>query len=212
MRNIINKHKFFWTQKAFLFDAFLGLFLLFVGLFATYYANSYTVMHASNSVTDILLDNLPVVNVDFIYSGGALLFLIIIGIVLLIEPRRIPFTLKSISIFFLTRSLFMVMTHIAPPANALYIQGEDIFHRISSGDDLFFSAHTGLPFLLTLIFWDEKYLRYLFLFSTLIGGTAVILGHLHYSIDVFSAVFITFGVFQISRRIFHRDYLLMKTP
>jgi hypothetical protein len=104
----------------------------------------------------------------------------------------------------------MVMTHIAPPANALYIQGEDIFHRISSGDDLFFSAHTGLPFLLTLIFWNEKYLKYFFLFSTLVGGTAVLLGHLHYSIDVFSAVFITFGVFQISKWLFNRDYLLMK--
>jgi len=212
VKNIIKKHKFFWTQKAFLFDVFLGLVLLFVSLFATYYANSYTVIHASNSVTDILLDNLPIVNVDLIYSEGALLFIIIIGIILFIEPRRIPFTLKSISIFFLTRSFFMVMTHVAPPANALYIQGEDIFHRISSGDDLFFSAHTGLPFLLTLIFWNEKYLKYFFLFSALIGGTAVLLGHLHYSIDVFSAVFITFGVFQISKWLFNRDYLMMRAP
>jgi nitrate reductase gamma subunit len=99
VRNIVNRHKLFWTQKAFLFDAFLVLFLLFVG-FATYYANSYTAIHVSNSITDILLDNLPVVNVDFIYSGGALVFVILIGVVLLIEPRRIPFTLKSIFFFY----------------------------------------------------------------------------------------------------------------
>jgi hypothetical protein len=209
MAKILNKHRFLWDKGSFLTSTFIGLSFLVFGLLATYYANSYTVIHASNSVSDILLDNLPVVDVDLIYSEGALVFMVIIGAVLVIEPRRIPFTLKSVAIFFLVRSLFMVMTHIAPPPNAIYVQGDDIFHKISSGDDLFFSAHTGLPFLMTLIFWDDKYLRYLFLICAFIGGIGVILGHLHYSIDVFSAFFIAFGIFECSRFIFHEDYSLM---
>lgn len=210
MGKIIDKHKILWVQKRFLLNVLLGLFLLFLGLFVTYYANSYTLIKAGNSVTDIILDNLPVVDVDFLYSEGALLFLIVSGIILLIEPRRIPFTLKSIAIFFLVRSLFMVLTHIGPPPNALSIQGQDIFHKLSSGDDLFFSAHTGLPILMTLIFWDEKYLRYFFFASAIVGGAVVLLGHLHYSIDVFSAAFITYGIYRISKFLFRRDFALTK--
>jgi len=37
---------------------------------------------------------------------------------------------------------------------------------------------------------------------------AVLLGHIHYSIDVFSALFITYGIFVIAKKVFARDYLL----
>jgi membrane-associated phospholipid phosphatase len=95
----------------------------------------------------------------------------------------------------------------------LYIDPTDLVQWISSsrsGDDLFFSAHTGLPFLMAIIFWRNKLLKYFFLACTLIGGTAVILGHLHYSIDVFSALFIAFGIFHISKFFFPKDYRLFQ--
>jgi hypothetical protein len=100
----------------------------------------------------------------------------------------------------------MILTHIAPPPDALYLNGTDFLHKLSSGDDLFFSAHTGFPFLMSLIFWHDKKFKYLFLLCTIIGASAVLLGHLHYSIDVFSAFFITFGIFQISKKFFHKEY------
>jgi membrane-associated phospholipid phosphatase len=40
----------------------------------------------------------------------------------------------------------------------------------------------------------------------LIGSVAVIVGHLHYSIDVFSAYFIAFGIFEIAKKIFKKEY------
>ena len=99
----------------------------------------------------------------------------------------------------------MIMTHLAPPAAQIYIDPTDYIQQLSHGDDLFFSGHTGFPFLLAIIFWHKKYLRWLFLACTLIGGTAVILGHLHYSIDVFSVLFISFGVFHIAKYLFPQD-------
>ena len=189
-----------------------GLALLLVSLFVTYCANFYTTLRASNTVTDIILDNLPVVNVDFVFNEGALIFLGFVVVVVLHEPRRIPFVLKSVAVFYIARSLFMVLTHLAPPSPQSYIDTADVLHKISSGDDLFFSAHAGLPFLLAIIFWREKLLKYLFLAATAIGGTSVLLGHLHYSIDVFSALFIAFGVLHISKNMFPKDYLLSGQP
>jgi membrane-associated phospholipid phosphatase len=77
---------------------------------------------------------------------------------------------------------------------------------LSSGNDLFFSGHAGYPFLLALIFWQYKRFRYLFLFCSIGGAVAVIFGHLHYSIDVFSAYFITFGVFEMAKRFFRKEF------
>jgi hypothetical protein len=75
-----------------------------------------------------------------------------------------------------------------------------------SGDDLFFSGHTGFPYLMALIFWNTKPLRWLFLAASIFFGGAVLLGHLHYSIDVFSAFFITYGIFNIAIRLFKNDF------
>jgi hypothetical protein len=207
--NIFQKHKIFWPQKSFYRNAIFGVLLLAASLFINNFANSYTKTHASNSVSDILLDNLPVVDVHLIYSEGAVLFVLILIIILLYEPKFIPFVFKSIALFIIVRSFFLILTHLAPPINEIYIDPTDFIQRFSSGEDLFFSAHAGLPFLLTNIFWQRKYLKYFFLACTIIGGAAVILGHIHYSIDVFSALFISFGIFYIAKTIFPKDFRLI---
>lgn len=205
---IFQKHKTYWIQKTFIASVIFGILLMAVSVFINNYAQAYAASHVSNSVSDILLDNIPPVDVHLIYSEGAIIFVLILIIVLIYEPKHTPFVLKSIALFIVIRSLFMVLTHLAPPATAIYINPSDYIQRLSQGDDLFFSGHTGLPALLTYVFWQNKYLRYLFLTCTVIGGTAVILGHLHYSIDVFSALFISFGIFHISKNLFPADYKL----
>ena len=215
MRTLVQKHISLWAQRAFLLNVLLGLVLLGAGISATYYANFYTSIHASNSVTDIILDNVPVVNVDFVFNEGAMIFFVCVALLLIYEPRRIPFVLKSIAIFYIIRSIFMMLTHLAPPFNALPLDAGDLITKLSSGlssgNDLFFSAHTGLPFLLAIIFWGDKLPRYFFLFSAALGGTSVLLGHLHYSIDVFSALFISFGIFYIAKMFFKKDYVLFSS-
>ncbi len=210
MKKFFDKHNAFWREKRFLISVIFGLFLLVGSLYVNSLANSYATTRASNAVTDILLDNLPTINVDLIYSDGAMFFLMILALVLFHEPRRIPFAIKSIALFIFVRSVFMILTHIAPPLNGSSLDVDEFINKLSSGDDLFFSAHTGLPFLFVLIFWDESYLRYFFISSTIIGAATVILGHLHYSIDVFSALFIAFGIFHIAKVFFRKDHEIMK--
>jgi len=204
MDEIIQKHKFHWKQKNFLLKVFFGVILLLISLYVNVIANSYSTLHASKAVTDIILDNLPVIDVDGLYSWGIAIFIIVLGMVLVSEPKWLPFVLKSLAMFIFVRALFMSLTHLAPPAGNILI-GSDLTNRLSSGSDLFFSGHSGLPFLVSLIFWDKKLIRYLFIVLAFLGGTIVLLGHIHYSIDVFSALFIAFGIYHISRNIFRKD-------
>lgn len=205
---MLQKHKEFWRQRSFIYSVILGTLFLVVAFFANQYANSYSATHASNYVTDIFLDNLPVVDVHLIFDEGAVLFILVLVGILLFEPKYIPFSIKTIAVFILVRSFFLVLTHLAPPLNEIHIDPTDLISRISSGNDLFFSSHTGLPFLMAFIFWEHKWLRYFFFVCSAIGGVAVLLGHLHYSIDVFSALFISFGIFHICKHLFPKDFKL----
>ena len=83
----------------------------------------------------------------------------------------------------------------------------NFLNKFTFGGDLFFSGHTGLPFLMALIFWNNKYLRYSFFALSFIFAATVLLGHLHYSIDVLAAFFITYTIFHIAIFIFKKDYL-----
>jgi len=210
MNRFVKRHKGLWIEREFILGVLAGLLLFAASILATYYANIYTTANASNAVTDIILDNIPVVNVNFVFSEGAVIFVAVVTLIGLYGPRRIPFILKSIALFSIVRAGFMILTHIGPPVAHSYLDTQDFIYKISSGGDLFFSAHTGLPFMLAFVFWDEKYLRYLFFVFTFIGGTSVLLGHLHYSIDVFSALFIAFGIYHMAKHLFEKDYERLK--
>ncbi len=204
---LLEKHRSFWSQKSFSFSALLAFLFLASSLVVNYVAGIYATNRASQAVTDILLDNLPVFNVNFIFVNGTIIFLLFIGVLLIQEPKRIPFILKSAAIFALVRSIFIIMTHLGPPGQG-WIEPNRFLELFTFGGDLFFSGHVGLPFLFALIFWDIKYFRYIFLAASLIGGIAVILGHLHYTIDVFAAFFISYGIFHIAQWLFAKDYRL----
>lgn len=208
MNPVINKYKSYWLNKDFIFSIITGLSFLVISLSINYIAGTYAAFNASNSVGDILLDNLSVVNVDFIFNGGALLFILFITVLLFYDPKRMPFMLKCTALFVIIRSIFVMMTHLAPSPDQIAINPRDLISMFTSSNTLFFSGHTGLPFLFALAFWDNKNLRLFFLFASLIAAASVILGHLHYSIDVFAAFFITYGVFHIAQKWFAKDYRL----
>jgi hypothetical protein len=180
------------------------LFFFFASLVANYNAIKYATREAGKVSTDILLKNLPVINTDIIFSEGALLFVIFITFLLIIKPKTIPFTLKSLALFIFIRSAFVIMTHLGPIPERITTDLGNLRY-ISSGADLFFSGHTGVPFLMALLFWEDQRLRILFLCCSVIGAIAVILGHLHYTIDVFSAFFITHGIYYMARKFFPKD-------
>lgn len=199
-----------FKDAEFLFSYISSVLLLVISLFVNYYAGIYATVRESNPVTDIILSNTRAYDVDGIFIYGAVILWIIVAVLLFRNAKLVPFTLKSISLFILIRSLFINMTHIGQFPERTTIASNFILNKISFGGDLFFSGHTGLPFLLALIFWKDKFWRYLFLISSIIFGTSVILGHIHYTIDVASAFFITYGIYHLSQLFFAKDEAVLK--
>lgn len=206
MKRTLLKHKNYWRGKRFRRDAFGGALLLILSLFVSQISINYATKMAGNPVDDIILNNIPVFNVDFIVNEVALFFIIFILLVLFFDPRKIPFALKSSAVFVIIRSTFIILTHLGPAPVHSHLGNHDILSSFNLGKDLFFSGHTGMPFLMALIFWDNKWVRYICLSASIVFGAAVLLGHLHYSIDVFSAFFITYAIFDITKKLFAKDY------
>lgn len=196
-----------FTNKEFLSLFFSGVALLLLSLIINYIAAIYATESASNSVTDIVLSNTKPRDVDGIFIYGPILMWTFVTFLCLKEPKRAPFILKSITVFVCIRSVFISLTHIGPFPTAISVDS-DVLRAFSVGGDLFFSGHTGLPFLMALVFWDHIRLRILFFITSVMFGVVVLLGHLHYTIDVLSAFFITYTIFHIAQVIFKKDYLL----
>jgi hypothetical protein len=199
------KYKNYLTNKYFIWSSILGLLFLIFSLVIEYLAGVYATERQSNAVTDIILSNIPIYNVADIFVYGFFAVIIFIIFIALINPEKIPFIIKSSATFILIRSIFISLTHIGIYPNIIPTS-VDIFKSITSGGDLFFSGHTGFPFLMALIFWEDKKLRYFFIIISVIFGILALLGHYHYTIDVLSAFFITFGIYHICIKIFKKDY------
>lgn len=206
MNALFARHKQYWTQKRYRNSSLVGVVLFLVSLVVNRYASFYATAQASNPVTDLLLDNLPVMRVEWIVNDVAAFFGFCMFLLILWQPRRIPFILKAIALFIFIRSGFITFTHLAPFPERIYLDPTDVFRTLTYGGDYFFSGHTGVSFLFALIYWQEKRVRYFCLAAAVLLSVGVILGHLHYSIDVFAAFFITYGIFVMAQRLFPYSY------
>lgn len=182
-----------------------AIILFIVSVFATHFSSKYAHIRASNYVEDIILSNTPVFNFEFIFVQGAIMLCLFVVILCFRFRKTAPFLLKTVSLFIIIRAMFVSLTHIGPYPFKLELES-GLLDFITTGNDLFFSGHTGLPFLIALIFWGHLYIRSIFLISSVIFGIIVLLSHLHYSIDVFAAFFITYSIYHIAIKMFHQDY------
>ena len=92
---------------------------------------------------------------------------------------------------------------IAPVNDGFF---DALYLRLGLEAGYFFSAHTGLPLLMGLIFWNERVWRYIYLGISALFGVSVLLAHVHYSIDVFAAPFMTYSIFKLAQYLFEEDY------
>jgi membrane-associated phospholipid phosphatase len=182
-----------------------AIILFIISVYVTHYASLYAENRASGSVADIILSNTRVYDFEFLFVYIAIVLALFVLVLCLRFSKAAPFLLKSVSLFIIIRSIFVSLTHIGPFPLKLELES-GLLNFITSGNDLFFSGHTGLPFLIALIFWDHLYIRILFLSASVIMGVTALLAHLHYSIDVFAAFFITYSIYHISIKLFKKDF------
>lgn len=196
------RHVSKWRYYASLLE---GVILFIVSVYVTHFASRYAEIKAGNHVEDIILSNTRVYNFEFFFVYVAIALILFVVALCLRFRNTAPFVLKAVSLFIIIRAVFVSLTHIGPFPLKLELESK-LLDFITSGNDLFFSGHTGLPFLIALIFWEHPYIRRLFLIASVVFGVIVLLAHLHYSIDVFAAFFITYSIYHIALKLFKRDY------
>ena len=206
MKQLYTQYSTLLINRKFLITTGIALGMLVASMIINFYATLYATERASSSVTDIFLSNIRIFDVDGLFVYGPLFFWFFIIIVLAIKPHKIPFTLKTISLFVVIRSIFISLTHLGAFPTQMAVHAKNIISQFSTGNDFFFSAHTGLPFLMALLFWNMRPVRYICLASSVFFGIVVLLGHYHYSIDVLSAFFITYSIHHIAQTFFKKDY------
>ncbi len=209
IQEMVSEYRSCWLDKGVRLSLLQGVLTLISSLIVNYAAGTYASIHAGAPVRDIILDRVPTLPVDLIFIDGAFLFWLFVFGLLVSMPRTIPFVLKVLSVFIVIRSFFVILTHIGPPAHAAILVPNLIMSDLTFSGDLFFSGHTGFPFLLALTFWENKVLRRVFLVSAVVFASAVLFGHLHYSIDVFAAFFITDSIFRLAQRLFPEEYEML---
>jgi hypothetical protein len=177
-----------WRYYASLLE---GIILFIVSVFVTHLASRYAEIRASNYVEDIVLSNTPVFNFEFIFVQGAISLSLFVVVLCLYFRKTAPFLIKTVSFFIIIRAMFVSLTHLGAYPTKLELDSS-MLNFITTGNDLFF--------------WNHIYLRSLFLASSVVFGVIVLLSHLHYSIDVFAAFFITYTIYHIAIKLFHKDY------
>ena len=154
MREKISEFKRLFSNKKYLYSFILSFAFLATGLVANYYAGMYATEAASSPVTDIILSNTRAYDLDGIFVYGTILLIFFIVFISFYKPRRVPFVAESTGIFYVVRSAFVSMTHLGPFPSQIVIHS-DLLSKFTFAGDLFFSGHTGMPFLMALIFWQN---------------------------------------------------------
>ena len=192
--NLFRAWKIFLIRKHNKRELLVTLILLAVILLSFTRFLNYVELRAGFTFTDPLLNLFAPIDLTWIIFG-----LIYVGLIIAIysfikDPMLLLVALQSYLVLVLFRTTAMYLLPLNPPADMISLN--DPFVQIfGSGEiltkDLFFSGHTATLFLLFLVA-NKKTLRIIFLSFAVIVGISVLLQHVHYSIDVFTAPFFSY--------------------
>ncbi len=139
--------------------------------------------------------------IDLTWLTFALIYLSVIFALINFAPKPVTLVkaLQCYALMVVFRTAAMYVTPFNPPESMLALN-DPFVQFFGSGEiltkDLFFSGHTATLFLLFLLA-EKKWLKTIFLINTIIVGTAVLLQHVHYTIDVLAAPFFAYGSYRI---------------
>ena len=195
-----------WTRELLECKHLLVLSSVFVAvaLFADYRCGVYVTASTAVKVPDLILERLPSVDLSFFFTYGYMA--LIVSMFLYPAFRRVRMlhvVAIQFSILLTLRSLFMIFTHVGTPAGAVAVHFPGVFSKLYFENDMFFSGHTAMPFLGFYLFRYSR-LRYVYLVGAIVMGIVVLFMHVHYSIDVLGAFFMTYCSYQMGSVIIHR--------
>jgi len=178
---------------------YLGVFTLLLGIQVNFVSQQYlheytTEVKALPVLSDLILDNLPYLDISYLYDIFSLLALFVFcGYVFHRKQfSNVPYYLLLCGIFHVIRGVFIVLT---PFGNPPMFNGTDgLFNGFSQFEiGVYPSGHTGINFLYCLLAVDKRYRR-LLLTCLVIVVAALFLSRGHYSIDVLSGLLFAYAI------------------
>ncbi len=178
---------------------YVGLFVLISGIQLNFLSQSYLHYYISHGKTlpglsDMILDNIPLWDIDYISDIAALLSSIIFCIYVVHhrQYRMIPFFLLLCGVFHLTRAVFIVLT---PFGNPPQFDGTDgLFNGFSKYElGVFPSGHTGIAYMYFVLTKASRY-KFTLLCCLVVIISSLFLARAHYSIDVLSGLFFAYAI------------------
>jgi len=206
---LIRTWKTFLIRKHHKQELLFTLVLLVAVLLSFVQFLNYVELRAGETFSDPLLNIFPPVDLTWIIFSLIYISLVTAIISLARDPSRLLKALQAFIILGVLRTVALFLMPLNPPPGMLPLN-DPFVQMFGQGEiltkDLFFSGHTSTLFLLFLTA-NGKILKGIFLFCAIIVGISVLLQHVHYSIDVFSAPFFSYGSVKLAEQIKKR-YLL----
>jgi len=178
---------------------YIGILAVIVGAAMNFASQTYLHNYMIKGKTlpmlsDMILDNLPLIDVSLIYD---IFCLVVIGIVVIYmvhknDFNRLPYFLLLCGIFYIVRGIFIVLT---PFGNPPEFPGSDpLFNGFSKYElGVYPSGHVGNSFLFLLLVKDKIY-KYILAFCLAVIIFSLFLSHGHYSIDILSGFFFAYAI------------------
>jgi len=151
------------------------------------------------AIPDPVLALFPAVNLTWItflviYAGLVLAILILIQ-----YPQHLLLAMQTYAMTAILRMAAMYITPLDAPPGMIALR--DPFVEFFGGGrmltrDLFFSGHTSTMFILCLSMPTRR-AKIVYVIGTAAVAVCVVVQHVHYTIDVFAAIFFAFGGFHL---------------
>jgi len=181
-----------------------SLVCFIVALGFDYVCGMYVHTMKGVKVPDLLLDLFNPIDLSFLFIYGYVSLISSMFLYpLIFRVRMLHVVAFQFSLLLIIRSVLMIFTHLETPAGAITVSYPWFFRGLYFENDMFFSGHTAMTFLGFYLFRRSR-LRYVFLVGSIVMGTVVLAMHVHYSIDVLAAFFMTYASYRIGNALLLR--------
>jgi membrane-associated phospholipid phosphatase len=194
---------------------YIGLASTILGIMLNFASQTYLHNYMSEGKTlpmlsDLILDNLPVIDLSLFYDSFGLLSIILLTVYVIHEKayNQIPFILLVCGFFLIVRGVFIVLT---PFGNPPMFNGSDtIFNGFSKYElGVYPSGHVGNIVTFLLLVKNKTY-KWLLFICLVIVIISLFLSHGHYSIDILSGLFFSYAIWSFGNKYFSQFYLTEK--
>ncbi|MHB1686462.1 MAG: phosphatase PAP2-related protein [Ignavibacteriaceae bacterium] len=191
----------FLHNKNLLIEFILSIIVLIFALSFISHFLDFVEQRQGVVLADPLLKTFQPVNLTWLIFALIYLSLFFTIAFIIKHPQKLLFAIQAYSLMLAFRIIAMYLLPLNPPARMILLN-DPFVQFFGTGQaltkDLFFSGHTATLFLFFLLA-DKKLFKYLLLAFTVTVAVAVILQHVHYSIDVFAAPFFAYAAYRVIR-------------